>query len=211
MHDLIAKDTFDRLPERYRDRAREIARRVSEIDALLKPCTPNDIRDEVVRLRSQLRAQPDTDARELADAFKAACRDLPAWAIAEAANDFLAGRVDNHTGQYMPTCAEFAKRARHILTPFLAEHSSLRFEATKLIERAADEHRRHLIDMERSDPAVRERVAQLIEDANFVSAKPIRALHGRLNAEVAAKLDALRKPRKFVSKIDQTRIGRGQQ
>jgi hypothetical protein len=210
MADLVAKDAFDRLPETYRRRAREIAARVREIDALMAPCNLDAIRDAVIRLRRQLRPQPDTDPAGIADGFKEHCRDLPEWALSEATNDFLAGRVDNHTGQFMPTCAEFAKRARSIMLPFLSERAALRIEASKLVERAEDEHRRHLIAIERQDPAVRQRVATMVEEATSGMVKgALRAEHGRLTDQTRAKLDALRKPRGFVSKIEQTKIVRG--
>lgn len=205
-NDLVQTDVFDKLPERYRVRAREIKRRVAEIDALMIPCQPDAIRDSVVRMRGQLRPQPDVELRELADEFKAACRDLPEWALAEAANDFLAGRVENHTGQYMPTCAEFALRARQAITPFLAERSALRTEASKLIERATDDHRRHQIDIERRDPAVRSRVARLHEAAMTGAPKSQAAPHHGLNAEKQARIDAMKRPQHTPSKIAETRI-----
>lgn len=210
MHDLITTDAFDALPEQYRRRARQIAARVVEIDGLMKPCRQTAIRDAVLRLRTQLRPQPDTDPTNLADEYRAACRDLPEWALAEAANDFLSGRVENHSGQFMPTCAEFAKRARAIMLPFLAERSALRVEASKLVERAEDDHRRHLIEMERQDPAVRKRVAAMVEDLGLGLPKgPLKATRGLLTAEKQSRIDALKKPRDHVSKIEQTRIVKG--
>lgn len=208
MSSLIPSDIFCRLPERYQRRAREIAVRVQEIDALMAPCSKDDVRDAAVRLRRQLRPQPDIDPANLADEFKAACRDLPAWALSEAANDFLAGRVENHTGQFMPTCAEFAKRARAIVTPFLSERLSLRTEASKLFERAEDDHRRHLIEMEKQDPSVKARVAHLTEKAFAGFPKKQALTHRGLDADAQARLDALRKPRSFQSKLEQTKIAR---
>lgn len=196
----IAPDRFSRLPERYRERSRQIAARVGEIDGLLRPAHPSEVSDVLKRLRSQLRPQPDTDVRGMAEGFKDSCRDLPAWALSEAANDFLAGRVENHTGQFMPTCAEFAKRARSILLPFLSERASLRIEAGKLVERAEDEVNRHRIEMERMDPSVKARVSALVSEvmAGTPSHVPLR---GSLDGEKQKRLDALKKPRKFVSKI----------
>ena len=55
MGDLVPADIFERLPERYRRRAREISIRVSEIDALLRRCDTGALRDAAVRLRGQLR------------------------------------------------------------------------------------------------------------------------------------------------------------
>lgn len=209
MRDLIATDAFDALPEAYRLRARQIAARVGAIDVLLTPCRTEAIRDALLRLRAQLRPQPDTDPAALVEEFKAACRDLPEWAVSEAANDFLAGRVDNHTGQFMPTCAEFAKRARSILLPFLAERSALRTEAEKLVERAEDDRRRHLIEIERQDPAVRRRVAEMMEAYSSGLPKgPLKAARPMLTAEKQARLDAMKKPREHVSKIEQTQIVR---
>lgn len=209
MTELVSKDAFESLPERYRQRAREIARRVREIDAIIVPGSASDIRDAVVRLRGQLRPQPDIEVPDLASEFKAACRDLPAWAISEAANDFLAGRVENHSGQFMPTCAEFAKRARTVMVPFLAERASLRVEASKLVERAEDDRRRHLIAMEREDPAVRKRVAALTDAVMAGHPKGKVALtHSWLSDEKQKRLDALKKPREFESRITQTRLGK---
>jgi len=204
MSDIVPADVFSKLPERYQRRAREIAARVGEIDALLVPCRVDAIRDVAGRLLGQLRFQPDADAREFASEFKRACADLPEWALSEAANDFLAGRVDNHTGQFMPTCAEFAKRARSIMTPFLSEQASLRVEASKLVERAADDHRRHIIEMERQDPAVRQRVEAIIADARLGAPKLAAPRRQGLTDDKRAALDAMRKPRPFTSKIGHT-------
>lgn len=188
------------LPERYQRRAVEIANRVRDIDALLVPCSVEDISAAVVRLAKQFRPQADEDEADMAREYRAACADLPAWAVSEATNDFLAGRVENHTGQYMPICAEFAKRARSILVPFLAERSSLRIEAGKLVERARDEASRNRIAIERMDPAVKARVSSLVAEvmAGTPSHVPLR---GSLDDEKRKRLDALKKPRKFVSKI----------
>lgn len=210
MGDVVSLDKFSRLPERYQRRARDIAHRVSEIDALCRQAASEDIGDALKRLRRHFRPQPDTEARDMAEGFRDACRDLPAWAISEAANDFLAGRVPNHTGQFMPTCAEFAIRARSILTPFLAERSSLRTEAEKLVERAEDDRRRHLIEMERQDPAVKARVAALVETATAGTTNRAVLTHRGLSDEAQARIDALKKPRQFVSKISETKIGKGE-
>ncbi|MBT1154346.1 hypothetical protein J1C56_01945 [Aminobacter anthyllidis] len=210
MTDLIAKDAFDRLPEQYRKRAREIAARVRDIDAVLKPCEPAKIGEAVVRMFRQFRDQPGVDHADMAAEYRTACFDLPEWAVSEAANDFLAGRVENHTGQFMPTCAEFARRARHILTPILAERSALRVEAGKLVERAEDDRRRHLIELERHDPNVRDRVAALAESAAAGGLKRGALTHTGLSAEKQSRLDALKRPRSFESKITTTRIGKGE-
>lgn len=207
MADLITADKFAILPERYQRRAREIAARVSEIDALCRPAPAQDVGAELKRLRGHLRPQPDTEVKDMASGFKDACRDLPSWVISETANDFLAGRVDSHTGQFMPTCAEFAKRARHIMTPFMAELSSLRIEASKLVERAMDDERRHYIEMERQNPAVRRRVADLAEAFSAGSPKQGSTPHLGLSAEAQSRLDALKKPRQIESKIGHTKTG----
>lgn len=209
MRDVAPGDKFARLPERYQRRAREIARRVSEIDALCRPAAPDEIGDSLKRMRRHFRPQPDTEARDMAEGFRDACKDLPTWVLSEAANDFLAGRVENHTGQFMPTCAEFAKRARSILVPFLSERAALRTEAEKLVERATDDARRHRIEMERQDPAVKARVAALVESATAGTSKRTTLNHRGLSAEKQAALDALKKPRQFASKIGATKIGRG--
>lgn len=208
MGEVIDLDPFKRLPERFQQRARDIASRVRDIDAMMSPCAPAMIGEAVVRMFRQFREQPGVDHSNMGVEFKAACRDLPEWALSEAANDFLAGRVDNHTGQYMPTCAEFAKRARSILLPMLAERSALRVEASKLVERAADEHRRDQIAIERTDPAVRRRVAELTEKVTAGAAKKQALTHSGVSPETKRSLDALRKPVPFKSKIDQTKIGR---
>lgn len=210
MADLVPADKFSRLPERYQNRARTIAARVSEIDTTLgRSATSEEIVDALKRLRRQFRPQPDTEARDMAEGFRDACRDLPAWALSEAASDFLNGRVDNHTGQFMPTCAEFAKRARSILLPFLAERSALRTEAEKLLERAEDDRRRHIIEMERQDPAVKARVSALVEATTVGTPKRGRLTHQGLSEEAQARIDALKKPRQYASKIGETKIGKG--
>lgn len=210
MSDVVPADKFSRLPERYQRRAREIATRVSEIEALCRPASSQEVGAELKRLRRHFLPQPDTDVAAMAEGYRSSCRDLPAWAISEAANDYLDGRVDGHTGRYMPVCAEFAKRAREILIPFMSERSALRVEASKLIERAQDDHRRHLIDMERQDPAVRQRVSALVEKVTIGAAKKQSLPHGTLDEQKRRRLDAFRKPVPFKSKIDQTKIGRGE-
>lgn len=208
MSDLPSKANFGRLPEHYRRRAGEIANRVRDIDAMLQPCLPAKIGDVVVRMFRQFREQPGIDHSTMGAEYREACKDLPEWAISEAANDFLAGRVENHTGQFMPTCAEFAKRARSILVPFLSERSALRIEASKLVERAEDDHRRHLIEMERQDPAVRKRVSALVENVMAGAPRQIPTRHTGLTPERQNRIDALKRPRQFESKITQTRIAK---
>ncbi|TPK42287.1 MULTISPECIES: hypothetical protein [unclassified Mesorhizobium] len=209
MRDLVATDDFDKLPEKYRDRARAIKARVAEIGELMKPCDAADTRAAVLRMAGQFRDQPEIDHAEMAGQFLAACRDLPAWAVSEAASDFLAGRVDNHTGQFMPTCAEFAKRARAIMTPFLSERAALRTEASKLIDRAREDHKRHLIEMERQDPAVRKRVAALAEAATAGAAKRQGLPRIAMNQAEQKRIDALKRPRQDISKLEQTKIVKG--
>lgn len=210
MAEIVPAEPISRLPESFQRRARQIAERVVEIDALLVPASPEQIGDELKRMRRQLRPQPDTETGEMASGFRDACRDLPAWAISEAANDYLAGRVENHTGQFMPACAEFAKRARTILIPFLSERHSLRTEAEKLVERATDEARRHKIAMERQDPKRSARIAALMAGAFPQETKLPSATHTGLSAENQDRLDVLKKrPGDFVSLIPQTRIGGG--
>lgn len=208
MGDVVQMDKFTRLPERYQRRAREISARVSDIDALCAVSTSEAIGAELKRMRRQLRPQPDTEPAEMAKGFLEACRDLPEWAISEAVNDFLAGRVDNHTGQFMPTCAEFAKRARLIVLPFLSERAALRTEASKIIERAADDARRDQIAIERASPNVRLRVQALTEIITKGTAKKQAITHQDIDPERQRRLDALKKVRPFVSKISETKIGR---
>ncbi len=209
MAEVVPADRFAKLPERYQRRAREIARRVGEIDALRRPATPDQIGAVVIRMRHQLRPQPDTEPADMAQGFRDACRDLPDWALSEAASDFLAGRVENHTGQFMPACAEFAKRARSIMVPFLAERAALCVEAAKLVERAADEANRLRVEAERRDPRVRERVAALL--AGFTADAPKRnALTHGMSGEARARLDAMKPKREYPSKIGQTRIARSE-
>lgn len=210
MGDLVPADIFERLPERYRRRAREISVRVSEIDALLRRCDTGALRDAAVRLRGQLRPQPDVEMTHFAKEFRTACADLPEWAVSEAANDFLAGRVENHTGQFMPTCAEFARHARSIIAPFIGEKNGLRNEAERLFERAEDEARRAAIAMERADPAVRQRVRALIASANAGAPLPVIGhTHSGTMPEAKAAMDKLRVRRPHVSKLPETRLVKG--
>lgn len=195
MSDLVQKEVFDRLPEKYQRRAREIAQRVAEIDAVLRKCRPIAIRDAAVRLRGQLRPQPDVCLVDFAEEFRSACADLPEWAVSEATNDFLAGRVENHLGQFMPTCAQFARHARSIIRPFCAERASLKNEAERLFDRAEDEERRLAIAKERLDPAVRERVGRLVKAATAGSAKRLGLRHTSASEEIPSLLDSYRKPR----------------
>lgn len=210
MSDLVPEDIFDRLPERYRLRARQIKARIAEINPMLMPCEINAIRDAGARLHGQLRPQPDIDIGQYADEFRRACSDLPEWAISEATNDYLGGKVENHTGQYMPTCAEFARHARSIVAPFFGERAGLRREAEKLFERAEDERRRAEIAVERARPGHREWVRNLARSvtagAPQIGSKP----HHSEDSEMQARIDALKVKREEpASKLDQTSIVRG--
>lgn len=209
MSDLIAQDQFERLPEWYRQRARQIAARVQEIDQLLVPCPPEAIRDTAIRLVGQFRPQPGVDFSAFGHEFRGVCTDLPEWAVHEAANDFIAGRVANHTGQFVPTCAEFGKQARSIIAPFCAERYALRIEASKLFERAADEKRRTMIAIERADPTVKARVRAIVAQARAGAPVALGRSIGNITPEAQATLDAMKKtPPERQSKIQQTRIGK---
>jgi hypothetical protein len=211
MHNLVSKDIFDCLPEQYRRRARQIAERVAEIDRLLVRCKPIAIRDAALRLCGQLRPQPEIKIEDFAEEFRESCKDLPEWAVSEATNDYLAGRVDNHTGQFIPTCAEFAKHARGIIRPFVAEKAGLRNEAERLFIRAEDDRRRELIEIERANPTVKARVRDLVKQSR--AGAPVISTdhrHFGIEPEAQAQLDALRKPPVPVqSKIAQSRIVKG--
>jgi hypothetical protein len=210
MADLVPADIFERLPERYRRRAREIAARVSEIDMMLRRCDTGALRDAAVRLRGQLRPQPDVVMVDFAREFKTACGDLPEWAVSEATNDFLAGRVENHTGQFMPTCAEFARHARAIIAPFIGEKSGLRNEAERLFERAQDEARRAALAVERADPAVRARVRVMLATAKAGAPLPVTGrAHIGTSPETKAEINKLRVRRPHVSKLPETRLVKG--
>lgn len=208
MFDLIAKDQFDRLPERYRERARQIALRVQEIDRLLAPAAAETVRDTALRLIGQFRPQPGMDVAGFGREFRGVCADLPEWAVCEAANDFMAGRVANHTGQFVPTCAEFGKQARAIIAPFHAERYALRIEASRLFDRAADEKRRAMIAIERADPAVKARVRAIVAEARAGAPVKLSRPHGAISAQAQAVLDAMKKTQQHPSKISQTRIGK---
>lgn len=201
MPDLTIPRGVSRLPERYQRRAAQIAERVKDIDALCVPCQPKDQLPIVQRMLGQLRPQPDMDVAAMSAEFKAACRDLPLWAISEAANDFLGGRVPNHTGQFMPTCAEFAKRAREIVTPFMSERAALRSEAENLVERAEDEARRIVIEIERHDPAVRLRAGELIAKFQAGQSKRVSLPKRGISPEKQARLDAMKAPERVTSRI----------
>lgn len=206
MADLISQDIFDRLPEQFQRRARAISARVSELRRLLAPCDIAAIADAAVRLQGQLRWQPETDHDAFGAEFKSACADLPEWAVSEAANDFLAGRVENHTGQFMPTCAEFARHARSIIAPFRAEMSILRREAEHLFCRAEDEKRRARVAIERADPAVKERVKRMVAEARSGAPVIMARSHTQLTAKEQEVLDAMKKQPVYPSKIEQSRF-----
>ena len=210
MRDLIAQEVFDRLPEQFRVRARQIAERVAEIDRLLQPCSIDSIREAGRRLHGQLRPQPEINIEDYAREFKIACADLPDWAVSEATNDFLAGRVENHTGQFMPSCAEFARHARSIISPFVVERSIIGREAKNLITRAEDQRRRDVIALERQDPKHIERIRELKDRVLKGAPRTLVAVpHSQLDAETQARLDALKRPRSEpASKIPQTKAGR---
>jgi len=209
MADLVPNDIFERLPERYQRRARDIATRVSELNLLLKRCDLIAIVDAATRLQGQLRWQPETDHEAFGTEFRVACEDLPEWAVSEATNDFLAGRVTNHTGQFMPTCAEFARHARSVVLPFLTEMSILRREAEQLFERAEDERRRDQIAIERARPGHREWVRQLAKSVTAGAPVISSRTHSRVDQDTQARLDALKAKRgEPESKLSQTSIVR---
>lgn len=210
MAELVPGDTFDRLPERYQRRARDIATRVSELKLLLKRCDIGAIVDAATRLQGQLRWQPETDHESFGAEFRIACEDLPEWAVSEATNDFLGGRVANHTGQFMPTCAEFARHARTIIAPFIGEMNGLRNEAERLFERAEDEARRAAIAIERADPAVRARIRVMLAAAKAGAPLPVTGrVHIGASPETKAEMDKLRVRRPHVSKLPETRLVKG--
>lgn len=210
MTDLIEQDKFDRLPEKYRRRARAIGDRLKEIKGVLLPCDTSAIRESAIRLRGQLLPQPEMEMESFADEFRLACSDLPEWAIFEATNDFLGGKVSNHHGRYMPTCAEFAIHARSIVYPFAAEGRSLQNEAARLVQRAEDEARRDFIAIQRMDPAVRARVKEMVSNAVAGAPEPRRdQRHLGVSPEAHAEMDKLRQRRAHISKLTETRIVKG--
>ncbi len=210
MADLIPSDEFNRLPERYQRRAREISARVGELRTLLARCDVATIADAAGRLQGQLRWQTETDHEAFGREFRAACADLPEWAVSEATNDFLAGRVENHTGQFMPTCAEFARHARAIIAPFIGEKNGLRNEAERLFERAEDDARRAALAVERADPAVKARVRGLLAAAKAGAPLPVTSrTHTGITAEAQSEMDKLRVRRPQVSKLEDSRLVKG--
>jgi len=210
MTDLIEQDKFDRLPEKYRRRAREIDARLKEIKGVISPCDTSAIREAAIRLRRQLLPQPEMEMESFADEFRLACSDLPEWAIFEATNDYLAGRVANHLGRYMPTCAEFAIHARSIVYPFMVEGRSLQNEALKLVQRAEDEARRDFIAIQRMDPAGRSRVKEMVCNAIAGAPEPRHELpHLGVSPEARAEMDKLRQRRTHISKLPDTRLVKG--
>jgi hypothetical protein len=209
MSELVPNDIFDRLPERYQRRARDIATRVSELKLLMKRCDIGAIVDAATRLQGQLRWQPETDHEAFGTEFRVACEDLPEWAVSEATNDFLSGRVANHTGQYMPTCAEFARHARSVVLPFITEMSILRREAEQLFDRAEDERRRDQIAIERARPGHRDWVRNLAKSVTAGAPAITSRTHGQVDPETQARLDALKVNREEpASKLPQSSIVR---
>lgn len=210
MADLVPADKFSRLPEKYQRRAREIAARVADIDALLVAATAREIGDELKRMGRRLEPQPGSDPAEVAKAYLEACTaspPIPSWAVSEAANDYCFGRVEDHSGKFVPHAPEFAKRARSLLKSLYAERAILRTEAEKLIERAADDARRHRIEMERQDPAVRARVAKLHMDAIAGAPKRQALRHIGLSEDQQKRLDAYKVKREpQPSKLLETRV-----
>jgi hypothetical protein len=210
MTDLIEQDKFDRLPEKYRRRAREIEARLKEIKVVISPCDTSAIREAAIRLRGQLLPQPEMEMESFAEEFRLACSDLPDWAVFEATNDYLGGRVANHLGRYMPTCAEFAIHARSIVYPFIAEGRALQNEAEKLVQRAEDDARRAAIAIERSDPGIQERVRTMLAKAK--AGAPVLSAgrtHTGITPETQAELDKYRRRPKHVSRLANTPIVKG--
>ena len=214
MRELITQDQFDLLPERHRPRARHMAARAAEIQRVLSPCGLEAIRSAGARLHGQLRPQPDINIEEFAYEFKLACSDLPEWAITAATDDFLAGRVPNHTGQFMPTCAEFARHARFIISEFVSELGGLKFQMKKLLTLAEEEDRRARFELERvrerSRPGHKEWIRGLVKQVTASAPKPIERPRFSSDPEMRARLDALKPKRpEPESKLSQTSIVRG--
>ncbi len=200
MRDL-QKSKFDGLPEKYQARARDISKRVFEIDDLLKAGTKQAIKDAVLDISNQLRPQPETEAKDLVEGYLRACDGFPDWAISEAVNDYLSGQVENHTGQFIPTCAEFAKRVRLIVQPFQIERHGLEYEARRLIDRAKDEARRNQIERERRSPERQKRVESIMDKARKAIPKKTtpKTDWGTATPEQLAELEELKAKRKYRS------------
>ena len=202
MSDLILSPEIQALPKFYQDRAKEIARRYAEINRTLMPCTVSEIGDAMIRMKAQFLPQVDAGGKMVSDAYKLGCKDLPGWAISEAANDFLSGLVENHEGKFLPTSAEFCKRVRSIIMPLKREQDSLQREAMNMVRRWEDEKRLAEIERSRRDPEVQKRVQELMDQSRqTVSRQSKRIAPKQITDEHRNSIQQFKKPRKIISKL----------
>lgn len=92
---------------------RQLQAFISDVDAALKDDRPNKM--QPIKLLMADRASAvgsDTDAKAKAAACAIALRDLPWWAIANACEDYICGRVPGDNREFMPSAANLATRAR---------------------------------------------------------------------------------------------------
>lgn len=191
----IAPSSISCLPEKYQVIAERLMTKAKSIEGRLQPASPDVIVQVSVKMAKRLRKQPEFSGEEVLAAYREALEGLPAWAIEEASKMFLSGAVQNHTGQYMPTCAEFAKVVREIVRPLELEWRSIRTRVNHLKTECQEEQRRIEVEAFRNNPEARARILLLIEDAT----KGLPTLTGpsaqhSMTDERRRALDAYRKP-----------------
>lgn len=161
----IIQSQFSGLPEKYQHIASDLLEQISITEEKLLPAGREVAKAACILMGKHFRPQADADAGIVMEGYITALAELPEWAIAEAINCFISGLVENHSGQFMPTSAEFAKVARAQFMPVWTHWRSLRSEVNRLEQDCRDEQRRIDVEAFRNDPDARNRILLLIEDA----------------------------------------------
>lgn len=191
----IATNQFASLPEKYQEKARYLLSEISMAEKFITPSSQKDADNACIELSKHFRPQPDSEPTEVRDGYRAALASLPAWSISDAVQCFIRGDVDNHTGQFMPTCAEFAKVAKLLRSPRMANWLSLKSQINRLKTDCEEERRRDEIEKFRNDPEALDRVKKLVEQITKGSPKKISGKqHG--DGKGAEALDQYRAARK---------------
>lgn len=101
---------------------RQLQAFIREVDASIAEDRPNKMQPIKLLMADRASATgSEGDAKARAAAYAIALRDVPWWAIANACEDYICGRVPGDKREYMPTSAQLADRARHHMTILRAD------------------------------------------------------------------------------------------
>lgn len=98
--------------------------RRDDIVAGLTPATRAEIGRLVAYVRTLLPAQGNDDPELVVNGYISILSGLPLWALDQACNDFLKGRVPDHK-TFAPTCDQIAARARSLVSRFESEIAAI--------------------------------------------------------------------------------------